>query len=182
MMLVGAIGYALVMSLLLKADLRRLKDVGLRLEVLLPIGLGLQLGAPYLPGVDELWIPGVWQVGALLLLLTASLNWQYLGFKVIVVGVLLNAIVIFANWGMPVSPVALVYLGAVDLEALVAASSPLYLLADEATHLLWFGDVVPVPGPPLIQSVASIGDVLLMIGVVVLVLEMSGVVLRRCSD
>lgn len=179
MMLIGAIGYALVISLMLRADLRRLKDASLRFEVLLPVGLGLQLGASYLPGLDDLWIPGVWHLGAVLVLLTAFFNREYLGFNVIAAGVLLNAAVILVNWGMPVSPDALMYLGAHNLETQLAASSPLYVLADDATMLLWFADVVPVPGPTPIRSVASIGDVLLMIGVVVLILEMSGVVVRR---
>ena len=178
MMVVGAVGYAIVISLLLRVDLRGLKDVRLRYEVLLPAGLALQLGAPYLPGVADSWVPAVWQVGALLLIVTSLLNWDYLGFKVVAAGVLLNAAVILVNWGMPVSADALVYLGAHDFESLIAASSPLYFLADEATSLLTLGDVLPVPGPSIIRSVASLGDVMLMIGVVVLIIEMAETPIR----
>ena len=178
MMLLGALVYAAAISLLLRADLLRLKNVRLRYEILLPLGLGLQVGVSRVPNLDPTWVSVVWLVGAMLLLLTAVSNWPYLGLRVVAAGVLLNALAIAANGGMPVSSEALRYLSATDPEAVLASSSPLYFLADEATVLPLFGDVLPVPGPLWIRSVASAGDVLLMIGVVVLVLEMAGVKLR----
>jgi hypothetical protein len=178
MMLLGALGYAALVSLLLRADLLRLKDVKLRFEALLPLGLAFQVAVSYIPGIDSDRVAVAWLAGALLVLIAAISNWRYLGLRVVATGVLLNAVVIVGNGGMPVSLQALQYLGATDIEAVLASSSPLYFMADEATVLLLFGDVLPVPGPSLIRSVASAGDVLLMIGVVVLVLEMSGVELR----
>ena len=181
-MLLGALGYAAVISLLLRADLLQLKNVRLRYEMLLPLGLALQVGVSHVPGVDAAWVVVAWLAGASLLLIAALSNWPYLGLRIVATGVLLNAIVILANGGMPVSSQALQYLGATDPEALLATASPLYFLANEATALLLFGDVLPVPGPSLMRSVASAGDVLLMIGVVVLVLEMAGVELRTTRE
>ncbi len=83
------------------------------------------------------------------------------GLQLVGVGVLLNLLVVLANGGMPVDASAAT-LGALDSDFYHAASS--------ATHLLWLGDVLRLPllGGDLLLSA---GDVLLLLGVEVAIIE-----------
>lgn len=170
MIVIGALLYASVVAALLRGDLRRLKHVSLRLETLLPVGLVIQIVGPRLVSGA---VPATfaWITGSALIVVTAWANRHLLGFRVIAIGVVINAVVILANGGMPVSVDALRYLGVQDVEGAVAMASALYGLAGEGTLLPFLGDVLPIPGPAFIRSLVSLGDILLMIGVVVVILE-----------
>lgn len=157
-----------------------------RYEALLPLGLLIQSAPPLL--ADYLAFGDVsqatltaWLVGSLVLMLACLLNWRYVGFRVAVLGVALNALVIMANSGMPVSVVALEYLGVSGVERQVEALTPLYHLANEQSVLGVLGDVMPVPGPPLVRSVVSLGDLCLMVGIALVVLEGCGALARAKS-
>ncbi len=172
MMVVGALLFAVVVMFALRADAARLKSARLRYEILLPIGLVVQFTGPrFVPEGSA--VVAAWIAGAVLVLIMAAANWHLIGFRVIALGLVLNALVILANGGMPVSTEALRYLGAHDVEAVIAAASPLYVLADSSTLLLVLGDVVPVPGPAPVRSLLSLGDALLMVGVVAAVLQIT---------
>src|SRR4051794_22435708 len=89
------------------------------------------------------------------------------GFRLILLGILLNFVVIAANGGMPVSRSALVSSGQVDtLEALVHDGGAKHHLASDADLLVPLADVIPVPP---IHNVVSVGDVLTYAGVAWLV-------------
>jgi hypothetical protein len=51
--------------------------------------------------------------------------------------------------------------------------SALYQMQEETTHLIVLADVLPVPGPTLMRAVVSLGDLLLFVGVVVTIVELS---------
>ena len=87
------------------------------------------------------------------------------GFALILVGLALNALVIAANQGMPVSRHALVASGqAATLPELATnADGAKHVLADDGTVLLQLGDVIPIGGP--VQQAISIGDICVHLGI-----------------
>lgn len=90
------------------------------------------------------------------------LNRALPGMRTIFVGFALNAVVITANGGMPVSPAALRAVGAPSEDITPGK----HRLLGEDDPLPWLADVIPVPPLPVI---ISIGDVVLAAGVAVLV-------------
>lgn len=103
-----------------------------------------------------------------LTLLFLSFNARYLfGVLGCALGTICNLLVISLNaYRMPVGG----FSGEVNALG--------YALADESTRLLFLGDVIRVPVPYL-GGMASVGDLLLMIGVAFLVIEAMG---KRAND
>lgn len=123
-----------------------------------------------------------------LLLAFIVLNWRRVGFVVVGVGVVLNLLAIVTNGGlMPVSPAAMERAGLQDELVGVDSGDPLPLsknvLLDESdTNFQWLSDRIPwdSPGPvPLL----SVGDIVVVIGLVALVVEfLLPHVVRRLSQ
>jgi Family of unknown function (DUF5317) len=85
------------------------------------------------------------------------------GFALILIGLALNAIVIVANQGMPVTRNALEGSNqSATLAELIADGGAKHHLADDGTILLPLGDVIPL-GAPLDQAI-SVGDVCVQLG------------------
>jgi hypothetical protein len=155
----------------------------LRHASLLPFGLVIQVAPPLISTSFERGdlatiTLAAWLVGSLVLMLACLLNWSLVGFRLAVLGVALNAFVIVLNQGMPVSVAALEYLGLGGAEQQVEALTPLYHLASEQTVFQILGDVLPIPGPVVIRSVVSLGDVCLMVGIALVVLDGSRALVR----
>ncbi|MDY0087904.1 MAG: DUF5317 family protein [Coriobacteriia bacterium] len=149
-----------------------------RLEWLIPLGIVFQVVGPTLLcqtfGVRS--APAAlacWSLGSVMLLGACFVNAHHVGFVLVGFGVGLNLIAIVSNAGMPVSPRALETLGVIHDVDQLAALTPLYHLQTPATRLAVLADVLPIPGPPIIRSVASIGDVVLMVGVALVILDSS---------
>jgi len=99
----------------------------------------------------------------------------------VLVGLLLNTLVIFANGGhMPVSSTALHRAGIGEFADLLRdKGDAVHALLDEKTRLPFLGDVIPLP--PL-RKVVSPGDLFILLGIVGVVVEgalKGGVRLRR---
>jgi hypothetical protein len=93
----------------------------------------------------------------------AILNVRVHGFAFILVGLALNAVVIVANLGMPVTRNALEGSHqSATLDDLIANGGAKHHLADDGTILLPLGDVIPL-GDPLDQAI-SVGDVCVQLG------------------
>lgn len=93
----------------------------------------------------------------------AILNIHTHGFVLILIGLALNAIVIVANQGMPVTRNALMRSDqSATLDELIADGGAKHHLADSGTILLPLGDVIPL-GHPLDQAI-SVGDVCVQLG------------------
>lgn len=90
-------------------------------------------------------------------------NWYRPGIPLVAAGLSLNAGVMLLNRGMPVSPDAIESLGG----TVTTPAGGRHHLLTEATHLPWLADVIPLPGP--IPSVISVGDILLLLGIIPLV-------------
>jgi Family of unknown function (DUF5317) len=83
------------------------------------------------------------------------------GIKIIGLGAFLNALVITVNGGQMAASRTAERLAGLHVEAGFENSAPL-----AHPHLLWFGDVIPWPGP--LPNVLSIGDLLIYAGTLVL--------------
>jgi hypothetical protein len=75
----------------------------------------------------------------------------------------LNVIPILANRGMPVSAAALARIG-VRHPTMSSGNLGKHVLATSHTVLPWLGDVVAIP-LPLLRNVISVGDIVVVIGV-----------------
>jgi len=100
-----------------------------------------------------------------LLIVFAVKNIKLPGFALVVLGLCLNAAVIVANHGMPVSASALRASNQADTlpELQQDRDGAKHVLADENTTLRFLGDVIPVGAP--LNQVVSAGDVAAYIGV-----------------
>jgi hypothetical protein len=93
----------------------------------------------------------------------AILNVRAQGFALILIGLALNAVVIVANQGMPVTRNALEGSHqSSTLDQLIASGGAKHHLADDETILLPLGDVIPL-GAPLDQAI-SVGDMCVQLG------------------
>ncbi len=109
----------------------------------------------------------------ILIFIGVFFNWKSIAFRIILVGVLLNFIVIMANGGhMPVSTDALVKLGLFDdLQAVQNGKAITHTLLTGSTKLGFLGDVFMLGWPNPRPKVISIGDIFLAIGVFVYIQE-----------
>jgi len=181
--LLGSLVFAVCMVQPMGGRMRLLAHAQFRYEFLLPTGLLIQLVPPILPAsVVQAPLGAVtllsWLAGSIVLILACALNWGYVGFRLVALGVALNALVITTNRGMPVATAALRYLGVNGTAQQMEALTPLYHLAGDGTTLVLLSDVLPVPGPGLIQSVVSLGDLVLMVGISLVVLDAAKSLLR----
>ena len=83
------------------------------------------------------------------------------GVKVISLGAFLNALVITVNGGQMAASRTAERLAGLHLRSGFDNSAPL-----AHPHLLWFGDVIPWPGP--LPNVLSVGDILIYGGTLIL--------------
>lgn len=88
-----------------------------------------------------------------------AVNWSLPGMPVASAGMLLNAIVISANGAMPVSSRSAQIAGH---EGPLTDAGFKHELLGPDTLLPWLGDVIPIP---VLQTVISVGDVLLALGI-----------------
>jgi hypothetical protein len=84
-----------------------------------------------------------------------------MGFGLVAVGVACNALAIAANGGMPVSAGALADAGLSHINV-TRGHFYKHVLMTAHTYLRWFGDIIPLR---LVRTVASPGDVLMLIGI-----------------
>ncbi len=156
--------------------LRGFERLRLKYWWLAPVGLGLQ--ALPLPdarhGTDFLVRMGVLGASYVLLLLFAGVNIRITGMPLLLVGLTLNAAVVIANGGMPVSRHALEVSGQTEvLKLLTADEGAKHHLMTSADRLTPLADVIPIPPP--IRQVASVGDVFVYAGLAWLIVA----VMRR---
>lgn len=144
---------------------RRLGEANLRWPALFVVGLATQFA--FAPVLGRAGVPNApayaWLLGAAILVLACQLNSRVFGLQLASLGITCNALVIAANRGMPTDEQAILVLGADPLGAVLPGT--LYQIAEEGTRLVVLGDVLPVPGPLPMRGVASLGDMLLVVGV-----------------
>ena len=170
-MFLSAVALALVAGALAGGGLPRLAGLRMRSVWLLGVALALRILAQLLkqadPGTD---LPlAIAFIGAYALILVwLSANWHVPGLQVAAVGIALNTLAVLLNGGqMPIWSAAFTAAGFTPADL---AHDPFHFLlttntvGDFVSRGGIFGDVVPIP-IPWIRDVASIGDVLLAIGI-----------------
>jgi hypothetical protein len=163
-MLLGAVlAIGLLLGWGLGGALRNLALVQVRLWQVFPAALALQV-LP-VPGGGGSNLPFVALVLSYLFLIgVTALNWRLRGFPLILVGLVLNAIPIFINQGMPVSAEAVVAAGG-SVDEVPREPGGKHHLATAEDDLTFLGDVIAVRAP--FQAVVSIGDLLMYSGAAV---------------
>lgn len=162
----------LVLGLVLRlASGRRLSDLA-HIKIRGEVVLLVLLVAQAVPGVLRFsgWAARiaylVWVATFPCLVLIAWLNRRSPGMALLGLGLLLNLTVVAANGGMPVVTAAVAAVKPGLIAPLIAARDFVHVLATSATRLPWLADIIPVPGPSWITSVASAGDCLLFGGII----------------
>ncbi len=148
-----------IAGLLAGGSLRVFPSVPLRWWGLALVGVVLQFSRTSGAIADAMLL-----VSFVLLLVFAFMNLRAAGFILISVGLLLNALVIVANHGMPVTRHALDSAGgASTLDELRTQGGAKHHLANDGSVLLPLADVIGIPSP--IDEVVSVGDLCVQIGV-----------------
>jgi MFS transporter, DHA3 family, macrolide efflux protein len=168
--LIGGIVLGLILGLLVGGRLSNLALVRLRLVPVIAIAVFVRFGTEValgegIPIIETLRLPLL--AGAFVMLLWGLwANRAYPGMNLAFVGTLANALVIVVNRGfMPIWEPALTLAGLspADVGSSIHVIVPPVLDASFLLHLGPLGDVIPVP-LPLIQNVASVGDLFLAAG------------------
>jgi Family of unknown function (DUF5317) len=159
-LVLGVLILAVAAGLLTGGRIERLSALRIRWAPMALVGLALQYFSPS---------RGAWPYALLLLSFVllagfAAMNLKVAGFTLILAGVCMNFLVIAVNHGMPVTEHALVASGQQDTYAeLVLHGGQKHHLAGPDDHLLFLGDVTPIPPP--IHQVVSAGDIVAYVGV-----------------
>ncbi len=170
-MFLSAVALALLVGALAGGGLPQLAALRMRSVWLLGVALALRILAQLLkqadPGTD-LPLATAFIGAYALIFVWLSANWHVPGLQVAAVGIGLNTLAVLLNGGqMPIWSSAFVAAGFTPADL---ARDPFHFLlttttlGDFVSRGGIFGDVVPIP-IPWIRDVASIGDVLLAIGI-----------------
>ncbi|MEA2525168.1 MAG: hypothetical protein QOF73_2395, partial [Thermomicrobiales bacterium] len=169
-MLIGGIVFGLVLGLLAGGSIGNLGSVRLRWVGILMFAVILRFGTEFglIQGnafIDTFRLP-LFMTAFVMLLSALWVNRSQPGLRLAFVGILSNTIAIAANGGH--MPIWIRSLEAANF-TLADVASPFHTtLADDAgldffLHAGPLGDIIPIP-LPIIQNVASIGDVFLTAG------------------
>lgn len=107
----------------------------------------------------------VWLATFPIMVATTVLNWRQPGMWLLGFGLALNMVVIAANGGMPVSPLAVQTIQGASATIRIPATDFVHVAAGSSTIMPWLADVLPIPGPSWLRSVASAGDCMLAAGI-----------------
>jgi Family of unknown function (DUF5317) len=165
LLLAAILGIGLLLGWGLGGRLRNLGAVRIPMWPLAFVGLALQIvPVPALGGsLGDLAPVGLLLLSYVVLVIFVALNWRLRGFVLIGAGLLLNAVVIGVNQGMPVSEHAARRSGQGEaISRLASGSDPKHHLADDESVLLPLADVIPVGSP--FNIVVSVGDVVSYVG------------------
>ncbi|PZN12566.1 MAG: hypothetical protein DIU69_03135 [Bacillota bacterium] len=182
-MFLVTLGLAIMVGWLRGGRLGRLAGLPLRWVVLLPVpfvirAMLLHPRAGEVPLLAQ-WAPVLQGLAYGLLVFLSAVNLHLPGSSFLLAGTLANAVVILANGGrMPVSEAAVrIAAGGERVTALAVLHgerSLTHQLLTPDTRLPWLADILPLPRPFPFPSVASLGDVLIAVGLFWLVLRSMG--------
>jgi DHA3 family macrolide efflux protein-like MFS transporter len=167
--LIAGILLGLLLGLRAGGRLDNLANIQLRWPLLLIAAVLVRFGTEGLLNlhvdiVDQLRVP-LLATGFLLLLIGLWINRGYPGLSIAFVGILLNGVVIVVNGGH--MPIWATSLAAAGLTPQDVTSALHFVVPGEASDFflraLILGDIIPVP-IPIVQNVASLGDLFLTAG------------------
>lgn len=175
-LLLDAVVLALLLTVVTGRSLTRFAATRLRFEWLLLPLLVIQLMLPTageLLGGERTVLVGIWLVVMCGLVLIVLANRSYLGILLAGLGIALNALVIAANWGMPVSEHAVSIVVGSEYSMSIRDDDVVHIRLCEGTRLPPLADVIPLPGPAWHRGVLSAGDIILAVGAALFVYEAS---------
>ena len=157
--LLVALATGLVIAIALGGRPRYLAEKSFRWWLLLPLGVVLQqvVEAEGVP-----WPFALLLVSYAYLLVFALANLHHPGMGIVFIGIALNALVIFANHGMPVREKAVRAVHTEAAGAEVRIDEVKHHLEARDDQLKVLGDIIPVPE---LDQVLSFGDLILAVGV-----------------
>jgi DHA3 family macrolide efflux protein-like MFS transporter len=167
--LIAGILLGLLLGLRAGGRLENLANIQLRWPLLLIAAVLVRFGTEGLLNldvgiVDQLRVP-LLATGFVLLLIGLWINRGYPGLSIAFVGILLNGVVIVVNGGH--MPIWATSLAAAGLTPQDVTSALHFVVPGEASDFflraLILGDIIPVP-IPIVQNVASLGDLFLTAG------------------
>ena len=176
-MIIEGLGTSLVVGKLRGGKFSYLKDAEIHKWYLIVSAFLIEFIAVFLSSKGYQFISnnilGIHFISYSLLLIGTYFNASKISFKLVMVGVFLNFIVIILNGGqMPVSQDAMINAGlAGDLEALINGEIVTHTVITSDTVLKFLGDIFILPKPYTRPKVFSIGDVFLAIGIFVYIQE-----------
>lgn len=138
--------------------------------LVMPDSFGVRLAAPLLPGLLPLSLGGSLNLASFACALAfLYLNRQLPGFRVILLGLALNVLVIAVNGGqMPGDSAQLAAAGLLQDQiddTAMGAWSP-FSLTERGAPLWLLSDIIYIPMPFREPTVASVGDMIICLGVV----------------
>jgi Family of unknown function (DUF5317) len=162
--LVVLVGLCLISVPLTGGDLRQLGRVELRCAWVGLLAVGLQvLITTVAPGGQPTLHSALHIASYVLVGIFLWVNRHLAGLPVLAAGALGNAAAILANGGvMPASRAAQRLAGLTPGSGFQNSGVLLH------PHLLWLGDVIPVPGPSPLANVLSVGDCVIYAGLLLL--------------
>ena len=170
MIVVCALLLGLVLGLASGGSLGNLLHERIRGETFLLVVLVGQVLAPMLAHSANLNSTGyyLWLASFVGMACVALANIGRIGFPAVLAGTLLNLLVITVNGTMPVSGYSINQAGypGNPVEALGQGGLATHTILGSQTQVAILADVMPLSGPRLLESVVSIGDVLLVVGVI----------------
>lgn len=171
MILLACIPLGLLLRMAAGRPVAWLAHSRLRGEGFLLVSLAMQIAAPslHLTGVASHVGYWVWLATFPCMALIAWSNRSEPGIAVLGAGLVMNFAVIFANTGMPVYPAAAAAIRSGSAALAIPTGDFVHVAATASTRLPWLADVIPVPGPSWLRALASPGDIMLFVGVVVFV-------------
>jgi hypothetical protein len=163
LLLASILAIGLLLGWGLGGALRNVAHVPVRLWFLFPIALVLQ--AVPIPqnetGTGRLLPFIVLELSYLLLAVGVVANWRVRGFRLVLLGLLLNAVPITLNQGMPVSGDAVRDAGG-DPAAVPTERGTKHHLLTAEDQVEFLGDVIAVRPP--FRTVVSVGDIAMYVG------------------
>jgi hypothetical protein len=146
---------------------RNLAQAKLRLTVFVFLAVMLQLGAQFVPSDASKVAFLLVVVSYAVLFAFAGGNFRVPGMGFIALGAVCNYVVILANRGMPISETAAARAGFTGAAAdRLVLRGKHYIAAPGEAQLSYLGDVIPLWRQP---SVASIGDLIIWAGMILLI-------------
>jgi hypothetical protein len=157
--LLVALATGLVVAIALGGRPRFLAEKSFRWWLLLPLGVVLQqvVEAEGVPWPFTLLV-----ISYAYLLVFALANLRHPGMGIVFIGIALNALVIFANHGMPVREGAIRSAHHVASDSEIRIDEVKHHLEDGDDRFMALADIIPVPQ---LSQVVSFGDLILAVGV-----------------
>ena len=166
-MIILFIIFSLIIGWLRGGDIERFSRMIITFPTLIITSFFIQAALPWLTTSVSSSISLFLLIFSYLLLTFALIvNRRQLGFMVATIGILLNLVVISINGGMPVSASGF---NESEIFRLESEIDGVHILLGGATRLPWLADIIPIPLPSPLGGLASIGDVVLGVGMFIII-------------